>query len=66
MKTPEDIRERRAELAERMKKLNAKRDRLSLKFKHVQDECAHPNKYGTDSMGRDPNGAHCPDCGKSW
>jgi uncharacterized coiled-coil DUF342 family protein len=66
MKTLEEIRSRRGKLLEKMTRLDQKRDRLMLKIRQLYDECPHTNKYSTNAMGRDPGGAYCPDCGKSW
>jgi len=66
MKTLEEIRSRREKLTQRMKKLDQRREKLSLKFKQLRDECPHTNRYSVNIMGRDPHGAHCPDCGQSW
>lgn len=62
----EDIATRKKELDDRAKELKKQQDHLQVDYQHLYLDCEHPKKYGTNTWGRDPGGAYCPDCGKSW
>lgn len=40
--------------------------RYRIEVQLMQAQCKHKAKYATNCMGRDPGGAYCPTCGKSW
>jgi hypothetical protein len=61
--TLEEIRQRRAELDEKLKRLNKELDHIKIDYQHLYLECDHPRKFETNCMGR-WEGWHCPDCGK--
>lgn len=56
-----DIRARSAALKDKGRKLEEKRQRLSLKRKLLQARCPHPDAYTKSLMGRDTLW-RCPDC----
>lgn len=64
--TPDEIKAKRAKVDKKMQRLRYEIETTRLKYKQLYLECAHPDKYDTNCMGRDPGGAHCPDCGKDW
>jgi hypothetical protein len=64
--TPEQIRARRGELSSQIQNLKNQIEHVRIDFKHLQLECKHPGKISTNTWGRDPGGAHCPDCDKNW
>jgi len=64
--TLEEIRTKRKELGKKIKELQLQIDHVIIDLKHLRLDCSHPNKYSSNTWGRDPGGAECPDCGKSW
>jgi hypothetical protein len=64
--TQQQIRDKKVEYIKKIDELNRQIEHVRIDFQHLYLECKHPDKYGTNAMGRDPNGAKCPDCGKSW
>lgn len=61
-----EIRELRDKLRKRSQDLDWEHKVLALDYERLYLECSHPNKYETNTWGRDPGGAFCPDCGKNW
>lgn len=64
--TKEEIQTKCKELSGKIRAFQLEIEHVRIDIKHVQLECLHPDKYGTNTWGRDPGGAYCPDCGKSW
>lgn len=64
--TPAEIQIKRRQLDAKIADLELQIKHVKLDREHLFLECKHFDKYETNYMGRDPGGAHCPDCGKSW
>lgn len=64
--TPAEIRAKHAEHIAKLQDLRKQIEHVQVDLKHLALDCQHPDKYAHNAMGRDPGGAHCPDCGKSW
>lgn len=60
------IRELYKELLNSVRDLQKMIEHKRIEMKHVRLDCEHPDKYSTNTWGRDPGGAYCPDCGESW
>jgi hypothetical protein len=64
--TPEEIGAKREELETKLGDLQRQIEHVKVDMDHLYLECDHPERYSTNTMGRDPGGAYCPDCGKHW
>jgi hypothetical protein len=54
------IRKKRKEYEKKLKDLENEREMVQLKWRRLQQECEHPDKYSTSLGGEDT--VVCPDC----
>lgn len=64
--TQQQIRDKRVEYILKIDELQKEIEHIHVDFQHLYLTCEHPDKFSHNAMGRDPDGAYCPDCGKSW
>ena len=60
------IRTKHTEYINQIRDLEKQIEHVRVNMKHLQLDCKHQAKYSTNTWGRDPGGAYCPDCGKNW